>query len=151
MFIDLTKAFDLVCRSGLFVILKHLGCQDTLLSILMRFHEDMKATVQHSGSKSRKFAIHRGVKQGCVLAPTLFGIYFSALLHRVFPDPSGLLLHTRSSGKFLTSPASVQELRSEGFSSVSSCMLMTLLLLPTPKLSSKNSATLSAKHARSLA
>ena len=100
VFIDLTKAFDLVSRSGLFVILKHLGCPDTLHSILMGFHEDMKSTVQYKGSRSRKFAIHRGVRQGCVLAPTLFGIYFSALLQRAFPDPSGLLLHTRSSGKF---------------------------------------------------
>ena len=99
VFIDLTKAFDSVSRSGLFSILKRLGCPDTLLSILMGFHDDMQVTVQFNGSKSEKFPIHCGVKQGCVLAPTLFGILFLALLHRAFPDLSGILLHTRSSGK----------------------------------------------------
>ena len=99
VFIDLTKAFDSVSRSGLFSILKRLGCPDTLLSILMGFHDNMQASVQFNGSKSEKFPVNCGVKQGCVLAPTLFGICFSALLHRAFPDPSGILLHTRSSGK----------------------------------------------------
>ncbi|XP_038073012.1 uncharacterized protein LOC119741333 [Patiria miniata] len=100
VFIDLTKAFDNVSRSGLFSILKRLGCPDRYLSILMCFHDDMHATVQFNGSRSAKFEVRRGVKQGCVLAPTLFGIFFSALLHRAFPEPSGILLHTRSSGNF---------------------------------------------------
>ena len=92
IFIDLTKAFDSVSRSGLFFILKRLGCPDTLLSILVVFHEDMQATVQVNSAKSRKFPISRGVKQGCVLAPTLFWIFFSAVLLHAFPDHSCVLL-----------------------------------------------------------
>ena len=44
------------------------------------FHENMKGTIQHNGSSSDPFPIKSGVKQGCVLAPTLFGILFSLLL-----------------------------------------------------------------------
>jgi len=70
-FIDLTKAFDLVSRFGLFAILRRFGCPDTLLNILLKLHDYMHATVQVNVSRSRRFPIKRGVKQGCVPAPTL--------------------------------------------------------------------------------
>ena len=44
-FIDLTKAFDLVSREGLFCILEKIGCPPKLLSIIKSFHTDMKGTV----------------------------------------------------------------------------------------------------------
>ena len=41
-----------------------------------------------------------GVKQGCVLAPTLFGTFFSLLLNFAFGQSTeGVHLHTRSDGK----------------------------------------------------
>jgi len=98
VFIDLTKSFDTVSRSGLYNILKLLGCPETLLSILVAFHENMKARVQFDGSMSKTFPICRGFKQGCVLAPTLFGIFFTALLAHAFPEEDGIMLHARSTG-----------------------------------------------------
>ena len=74
-FIDLTKAFDLVSRQGLFSILEKIGCPPQLLSIIKSFHTDMKSTVQFEGDHSEPVAIKSGVKQGCVLAPTLFGMF----------------------------------------------------------------------------
>ena len=74
-FIDLTKAFDLVSRDGLFKILAKIGCPPTLLSIVKSFHDNMKGTVLYNGATSDPFNILSGMKQGCVLAPTLFGIF----------------------------------------------------------------------------
>ena len=74
-FIDLTKAFDLVSRDGLFKILPKIGCPPRLLNIIRSFHEKMKGTAVFDGSTSDPFDIRSGVKQGCVLAPTLFGMY----------------------------------------------------------------------------
>ncbi|GAA6107071.1 uncharacterized protein LOC118407100 [Tachysurus ichikawai] len=69
-FIDLTKAFDLVSQSGLFRLLQ------------------------------KAFPVSSGVKQGCVLAPTLFAIFFSMLLQYAFKDYSeGVYIHTRTDGK----------------------------------------------------
>ena len=98
-FIDLTKAFDLVSRSGLFTLLQRVGCPPKLLSIISSFHNDMMGTVFYDGSDSDPFPIKSGVKQGCVLAPTLFGIFFSLLLSYAFKgNEDGIFLHSRSDG-----------------------------------------------------
>lgn len=83
-FIDLTKAFDLVSREGLFKILPKIGCPPKLQSMIKSFHTDMQGTVQFNGNTSEPFNIRSGVKQGCVLAPTLFVIFFTLLLKHAF-------------------------------------------------------------------
>ena len=104
-FIDLTKAFDLVSRDGLFKILPKIGCPPRLLSIIRSFHEDMKGTVVFDGSTSAAFNIQNGVKQGCVLAPTLFGIFFAVMLKHAFgPAAEGIYLRTRTDGKLFNLP-----------------------------------------------
>ena len=79
-FIDLTQPVDLVSRSGLFQLLEKIGCQPNLLSMITAFHFNMKSTVRYEGAVSNGFLIKSGVKQGCVLTPTLYGIFFSLVL-----------------------------------------------------------------------
>ena len=96
VFIDLTKAFDLVSREGLFEILPKIVCPPKLQSMIESFHTNVKGTVQFSNSSSRDFDIRSGVKQECVLAPTLFGIFFALLLRHAFGTASeGICLRTR--------------------------------------------------------
>ena len=61
-------------------LLQRTGCPPKLLRIINFFHENMQCTVQYDGSSSDSFPISNGVKQGCIPAPTLFGIFFSFLL-----------------------------------------------------------------------
>ena len=49
-FIDLTKAFDLVSRDGLFKVLTKIGCPPKLQSMSESFHTDTKGTVRINGS-----------------------------------------------------------------------------------------------------
>ena len=74
-FIDLTKAFDLVSRQGLFQLLKKIFCSPQLHSIIATIHKDMQGVVSFDGKTSEPITIQSGVKQGCVLSPTLFGIF----------------------------------------------------------------------------
>ena len=67
-FIDITKAFDLVSRDGLFQILPKIGCSPELQSMIESFHTNLKRTAQFNGSSSRPFDIRSGVKQECILA-----------------------------------------------------------------------------------
>ena len=99
-FIDLTKAFDLVSRDGLFKILPLIGCPPKLLSFLESFHNNMHGTVRFDGNMSEAFNIRSGVKQGGMLAPTLFGVFFSVLLKHAFRTTNaGILLCSRTDGK----------------------------------------------------
>ena len=71
--------------------------------MIQSFHTDMKGVVQFDGSSSEAFDIRCGVKQGCVLAPTLFGIFFAVMLKHAFGSSTeGVYLHTRSDGKLFS-------------------------------------------------
>ena len=98
-FVDLVKAFDKVSRRGLFLILEKLGCPPKLLNIVKSFHVGMMARVSFNGEESEDFRVNCGVKQGCVLAPTLFNIYFSYLLQYTFQNNvDGIYMHFRMDG-----------------------------------------------------
>ena len=63
----------------------------------------MKGTVIFDGSTSAAFNIRSGIKQGCVLAPTLFGIFFAVMLkHAVGHATEGIYLRTRTDGKLFS-------------------------------------------------
>lgn len=82
-FIDLTKAFDSVNRPLLWKILAKIGCPDKFIRILRLFHDDMSATVLSNGILTEPFMVTSGVKQGCVIAPTLFSVFIATVLNLV--------------------------------------------------------------------
>ena len=83
-FVDLTKAFDTVSREGLWTIMMKFGCPDRFIKIVREFHDGMTAHVSDNGESSNDFPVTNGVKQGCVLAPTLFSLMFSAMMSDAF-------------------------------------------------------------------
>ena len=85
VFVDLTKAFDTVNREALWTILGKLGCPDLYVSLVKK-HWDMKARLSFNGTLSRPIAVENGVKQGDILAPTLFSIFFATMLCHAFKD-----------------------------------------------------------------
>ena len=92
-FFDLTKAFDTVNREALWRILSIYGCPSKFIKILRLLHDDMEAVVRINGTTSSPFKVTTGVKQGCVIAPTLFTIFLAAMMHQttdLLPDGVGL-------------------------------------------------------------
>ena len=77
VFIDFTKVFDMESRKGVWQVLTKFGCPTKFVNIIKSLHSGMKASVAHGTSHSNEFAVTNGVKQGCVLAPTLFSLYLS--------------------------------------------------------------------------
>ena len=87
-------------QSLAFQILQKIGCPPNLLIVITSFHQDMQSTVCFDGATSEPFLVSSGVKQGCVLAPTLFGIFFYMLLQYAFADcEDGVYVRTRQNGK----------------------------------------------------
>ena len=76
-FVHLTKAFDLVDQRSLFTVLAQAGWPPTLHVLIQSFYNGVQACVRFNGGVSNYFPIKKGVKQGCVLAPTLFSAYSS--------------------------------------------------------------------------
>ena len=100
VFVDLTKAFDTVNRDALWKILSKLGCPPNFVNMVSQLHRDMKARLTFNGSLSEEIGVENGVKQGDILAPTLFSIYFSVMLSHAFSDcDAGVSLRFRTSGK----------------------------------------------------
>ena len=86
LFLDLTMAFDTINRPALWAILEKIGCPRHFVDLIRSFHDGMMVTVREGSEKSTPFGVTSGTKQGCVLAPTLFSIFFSLMLHIAFKD-----------------------------------------------------------------
>ena len=98
-FVHLTNSFDTVCREGLWKILARLGCPPEFLAILRQYPEGQQGQVKHNGSLSGSFPISNGVKQGCILARTLFSIFLSIILREAKEDlPDGIYIRFRTDG-----------------------------------------------------
>ena len=81
-FIDLTKAYDSVDRTLLWTVLARFGVPQIMISVIRQFHDGMRACMRLDDRVcSRWFAVERGLRQGCVLAPLLFTIFFAAVIN----------------------------------------------------------------------
>ncbi|BHF68844.1 hypothetical protein SprV_0301188500 [Sparganum proliferum] len=100
--VDLTKAFDTVNREGLWKIMRKVGCPERFTQMVSQLHDGMMARVTDNGAVSEAFAVTNGVKQGCVLAPTLFSLMFSAMLMDAYRNERPTLGSASPTGRTVT-------------------------------------------------
>ena len=75
--------------------MKKFGCPIKFTALVRQ----LRATVLDNGDTSDSFPVTNGVKQGCVLAPTLFSMVFAAMLHDASQDnDDGIQLKYRTDG-----------------------------------------------------
>ena len=91
-FVDLAKAYDSVDRVLLWEILARFGVPPRMIKVIRMSHDGMRARVQlDDGDFSAWFNVCQGLRQGCVLSPLLFNIFFAAViivvLQRFAEDP----------------------------------------------------------------
>ena len=98
VFYDLEKAFDTMPRAAIRGVLKHFGCPDHFVNLIQALHDSMVGQVSHQGNISEEFPITNGLKQGCVLAPTLFALYLAAMLYEIPTDNPGAEIKYRFDG-----------------------------------------------------
>ena len=86
VFVDFSKAFDTVGRTGLWQLLGKYGRPEKFTTMIEALHIEMMANVSVGGEVTELFSVITGVKQGCVLAPMFFSIFLSAMLDEAFRD-----------------------------------------------------------------
>ncbi|VDM04492.1 unnamed protein product [Schistocephalus solidus] len=70
--------------------------------MVRQLHDGMMAQVTDIGTVSEAFAVTHGVKQSCVLPPTLFSLMFSAMLVDAYRDEQpGIRIAYRTDGHLL--------------------------------------------------
>ena len=69
VFVDFSKASDIVGRTGLWQLLRKYGCPEKFTTTIEALHTGIMAIISVGGEVSESFSVTNGVKQGCVLAP----------------------------------------------------------------------------------
>ena len=83
-FIDLQKAYDAVDHLRLWQVLTRIGVPPQMIAVIRQFHDGMRACVRpDDGVCSDWFEVEQELRQGCVLSPLLFNIFFAAMLNAV--------------------------------------------------------------------
>ena len=78
-FVDLTAAFDRVPRSLLWERLRSCGVSGQMLAAIQALYSDAHIVINIDGCIGESATVLSGVKQGCPLSPTLFGIFIDAI------------------------------------------------------------------------
>ena len=83
-FVDLQKAYDSVDRELLWKVLALAGVPSVMIDVIRQLHDGMRARVgMDDGELSEWFEVTHGLRQGCVLSPLLFNIFFAAVIEVV--------------------------------------------------------------------
>jgi hypothetical protein len=76
-FVDIRKAFPRVRRELLWERMLEAGCPEYLVRAVMALYEETRATVRTPGGFTPSFLIQQGTREGCLLSPLLFLIFFA--------------------------------------------------------------------------
>jgi hypothetical protein len=101
-FVDLRKAYDCIPRDALWRVLSAFGVHAKLVALLADLHKGTMAAVKLGRGTGDWFAIERGVRQGCVIAPLLFNVFFDCVVRVAvaeMPAGCGVRLAYKSHGE----------------------------------------------------
>ena len=79
-FVDFRKAFDSINRDLLWRKLSLYGIRGQFLDTLKSMYQDFECSVEFNKENTPWFNVNSGVKQGCLLSPTLFSLFVNDLL-----------------------------------------------------------------------
>ena len=79
-FIDFKSAFDTIWRIALWKMMKSIGIDPKIVRIIEKLYQDTECAVVIDGNLTKWFHVLVGVRQGCLLSPTLFNIFLDFVM-----------------------------------------------------------------------
>ena len=78
--VDFKKAFDRVWHAALWATMKKYNISTNLIQVIKNLNNKATSAVLFSGSIGDWFRTTVGVRQGCLISPTLFNIFLEAIM-----------------------------------------------------------------------
>ena len=78
-FVDFSKAFDKVWRTGLFYKMHKIGLSSKFVRLTESMYTEVKSRVKINSVLSQNFDVRNGTRQGCNLSPNFFKIFINDL------------------------------------------------------------------------
>jgi len=88
-FIDFRKAFDRVWHEALWHTMRKFNIGEGITTLVQKLYECAKSKVLVDDSYSEWFATNVGVRQGCLLSPTLFNLFLERIMTDALDEYSG--------------------------------------------------------------
>ena len=79
-FIDFKSAFDTIWRQALWRMMARIGVNKTVIEVIKNMYEKSQCTVNVDGKMTDWFEVTVGVRQGCLLSPTLFNLFLEFVM-----------------------------------------------------------------------
>ena len=83
IFVDNTKAYDMVVRDVLWLILRRRGVPENLINLIKSTLEGAKAYVRLGKTMAKPFELKMGLKQGAIFSCFLFNVFMGAILEEI--------------------------------------------------------------------
>ena len=85
-FIDFKKAFDRVWHDGLWHVLRGYNVDENLIQVTEALYRHASSAVLLNNTVGEWFPTSVGVRQGCLLSPTLFNIFLERIMQETLQD-----------------------------------------------------------------
>ena len=89
VFIDFKKAFDRVWHEALWATVRKYNINASIIRAIENLYDKAQGAVLFNGSTGEWFRITVGVRQGCLLSPTLFNIFLERIMCEALDDHEG--------------------------------------------------------------
>ena len=97
--LNFKKAFDMVWHDVLWSTMRQFHIGSNSVTIIKQLYNEASSAVCIDVQLGEWFFIHSGVRQGCLLSPTLFNVFLKRLISEVLEDHVG---HVSIGGRAIT-------------------------------------------------
>ena len=89
VFIDFKKAFDRAWHEALWATMRKYNINASIIRAIENLYDNAQSAVLFNGSTGEWFRTTEGVRQGCLLSPTLFNIFLQRIMCEALDDHEG--------------------------------------------------------------